>query len=65
MPDTYILLYFLVHLVLAAMRTILLEFQPLTGGLLVLGVGVVAVLALRTLESDYVARHDELATFIQ
>jgi hypothetical protein len=45
------------RLVLPAMPAKLLEFQPLRGGLLVLGGRVVPVLALRALEGNDVARH--------
>jgi hypothetical protein len=43
--------------VLPAVPAELLHFQALSGGLLVLGAGVIAVLALRALKSDDVARH--------
>src|SRR5258708_27882247 len=46
------LLDFLVHLMLAAKRAEFLEFNPLGGGLLVLGTAVVLPLALSTLKSD-------------
>ena len=46
------LLDFLVHLMLAAKRAKLLEFNPLSRGLLVLGAAVVLSLAFSTLKSD-------------
>jgi hypothetical protein len=46
-----------VSLVLAAMPAELLHFQPLGGGLLVLGAGIVPVLALSALERNDIARH--------
>jgi hypothetical protein len=57
--DLFILLLldFLVHLVLPAMRAELLHFQTLGGGLLILGLGIIAVLAFRALERNDVARH--------
>jgi hypothetical protein len=44
-------------LVLAAMPAELLQFQPLGGGLLILGRRVVPVLALGALERNDVAGH--------
>jgi hypothetical protein len=55
---TPILLDFLVRLVFPAMPAELLHFQAFRGGLLVLGGRVVAILALRALERNDVARHD-------
>ena len=52
-----ILLDFFVRLVLAAVPAKLLHFEALRGGLLILGGGVVPVLALGALERDDVARH--------
>jgi hypothetical protein len=51
-PPTTSLLDFLVHLMLAAKRAKLLEFNSFGGGLLVLGAAVVFSLALSTLKSD-------------
>jgi hypothetical protein len=47
-----ILLNFLVRLVLAAIRAELAQFDPLGGGLLILGLRIVAVLALTALEGN-------------
>jgi hypothetical protein len=49
-----------VHLVLAAVRAKLLHLQALGGGLLVLGLGVVPVLALGTLKRNNIAGHAAL-----
>jgi hypothetical protein len=46
-----------VGLVLAAMAAKLLHFQAFGGGLLVLGTGIIPVLALRALERNDIARH--------
>jgi hypothetical protein len=43
--------------VLAAVPAELLHFQPLSGCLLVLGAGIVPVLALGALERNDIARH--------
>jgi hypothetical protein len=55
--DIFILLDFPVHLVLAAMAAELLHLDTFCRGFLVLGRRIVAVLALRALECDDVARH--------
>jgi hypothetical protein len=52
-----VLLDLLVRLVLPAMPAEFLHFQALGSGLFVLGAGVIAVLALRALKSDDIARH--------
>jgi hypothetical protein len=52
-----ILLDFLMRLVLPAMPAELLHFQALGGRLLVLGRGVIPVLALRALERNDIAGH--------
>jgi hypothetical protein len=44
--------------VLAATTTKLLKFQPIGGGLLVLGRCVVAALAVSALEHNVIARHN-------
>jgi hypothetical protein len=51
------LLDFLVRVVLPAVRTELLHFQPFGGGFFVLGAGVVPVFALGALERDDFAWH--------
>ena len=56
-PTPILLLDFLVRLVLSAMRAELAQFQPLRGSFLVLGRGVIAILALRALKSNDLARH--------
>src|SRR5271157_5003096 len=52
-----ILLDFLMGLVLAAVAAELLQLDPLGGGLLVLGAGIVAVFALHALERNDISRH--------
>ena len=51
------LLDLLVRMMLAAERAELAQFQPLRGSFLVLGRGVIAILALRALKSNDLARH--------
>ena len=51
------LLRFLVRRVLAARPAELLELQPARRGLLVLGGGVIAVLAITALQSNNLSRH--------
>src|SRR5271166_5412777 len=58
MADSWQLLRFLVQRVLAALPAELAELQPPCRGLLVLGGGVVTVLALSTLQRNNLARHD-------
>jgi hypothetical protein len=52
-----------VRLVLAAVRAKLLQFDPLSGRLLVLRVAIVPVLAFLTLELDNLARHTAFLYF--
>jgi hypothetical protein len=49
-----------VRLMLPAVRAKLLHFETLSGRLLVLGVGVVPVLAILTLERDDFSCHTDL-----
>src|SRR5437879_9187970 len=55
--DSSSLLNFPVHLVLAALRAELLQFQTLRGCFLVLGARVIAALTLGALHGDDFARH--------
>src|SRR5437879_6607499 len=56
-PTTPSLLDFPMHLVLAALRAKLLQFEPFRGRFLVLCVRVIAVLALGTLHGNDFAWH--------
>jgi hypothetical protein len=60
-PST-ILLNFLMNLVLAAIGAELLQLQALGSGLLVLGPGIIAILALGALKSNNLARHFKTPT---
>jgi hypothetical protein len=54
------LLRFAVRLVLSAVRAELLQLDPFRGGLLILRIAIVPVLALLALELDDLARHNSV-----